>query len=529
MKRVAVIGAGVSGLVSIKICLEDGLEPVCFERTNYIGGLWVVPEEERTDPRGPSCIYKGLVTNVCKSMMAFSDFPFPPEWPPFLQGEHVLEYYRNYANHFDLKNIRFNTKVVQVEKADDFEKTGRWIVRSQCKDEDVKIEVYDAVMVCTGLHSSGFVPEFPGMSEFKGQVLHTCQFRRGSDFKDRTVVVVQAILLVMRRFCALIMLKSMKEGSWIIPRVFGNQPVDVLLNRRWRDAIPSWLVRRMTDRTMKSLQDWDGLGLRRQTPPHKSPAMISDRLPMDIMSGRVSIRSGIQRFQGSKVVFDDGKEMDDVDCVIFGTGYRLRIPFVDDSILSDDLGRLDLYLHVFPPNLTHHTMAAVGYIVATHSATGSVAELQARYAVQVFKGEAKLPSLPEMMSDIHARRDRTFKQFGQHKPLIVPSKYQDRLAREIGVLPSLWKLLFTDPKLAFSFYFHPNYPMCYRLVGPHAMPGTREAFLRGSEDLMHGVTLRSVRNKSKPLSRETSTGVSKLLVLCVLIVSLILAYLIARV
>lgn len=39
-KRIAVIGGGVSGLSSIKCCLEEGLEPVCFERTDDIGGLW---------------------------------------------------------------------------------------------------------------------------------------------------------------------------------------------------------------------------------------------------------------------------------------------------------------------------------------------------------------------------------------------------------------------------------------------------------------------------------------------------------
>lgn len=39
-KRIAVIGAGVSGLGAIKICLEEGLEPTCFEGTNDIGGLW---------------------------------------------------------------------------------------------------------------------------------------------------------------------------------------------------------------------------------------------------------------------------------------------------------------------------------------------------------------------------------------------------------------------------------------------------------------------------------------------------------
>jgi len=40
VRRVLVIGAGTSGLVCIKTCLDEGLEPVCFERSGDIGGLW---------------------------------------------------------------------------------------------------------------------------------------------------------------------------------------------------------------------------------------------------------------------------------------------------------------------------------------------------------------------------------------------------------------------------------------------------------------------------------------------------------
>ena len=39
-KRVCIIGAGVSGLPSIKSCLEEGHLPVCYEKTNDMGGLW---------------------------------------------------------------------------------------------------------------------------------------------------------------------------------------------------------------------------------------------------------------------------------------------------------------------------------------------------------------------------------------------------------------------------------------------------------------------------------------------------------
>ncbi len=45
VKRVAIVGAGASGLPSIKACKEVGLEPVCFEAAEDLGGLWRFKED----------------------------------------------------------------------------------------------------------------------------------------------------------------------------------------------------------------------------------------------------------------------------------------------------------------------------------------------------------------------------------------------------------------------------------------------------------------------------------------------------
>lgn len=37
---VAVIGAGPSGLASLKACLDEGMVPTCFESSDDMGGLW---------------------------------------------------------------------------------------------------------------------------------------------------------------------------------------------------------------------------------------------------------------------------------------------------------------------------------------------------------------------------------------------------------------------------------------------------------------------------------------------------------
>jgi len=107
--RVAIIGAGGSGLPAIKCCLDEGLEPVCFERTDYIGGLWHFTDEVEEDQ---SCVMKSTVINTSKEMMCYSDFPIPQEYPPCMHNKYVEKYFHLYADKFNLKKyIRFKTEV----------------------------------------------------------------------------------------------------------------------------------------------------------------------------------------------------------------------------------------------------------------------------------------------------------------------------------------------------------------------------------------------------------------------------------
>uniref|UniRef100_A0ACB8F2G8 Monooxygenase n=1 Tax=Sphaerodactylus townsendi TaxID=933632 RepID=A0ACB8F2G8_9SAUR len=104
-KRVAIIGAGVSGLTSIKCCLDEGLEPTCFERTSDIGGVWRFTEYVE---KGRASTYKSMVSNTCKEMSAFADFPYPEDFPVFLPNAKLLEYLHLYTKHFNLrKYIQF--------------------------------------------------------------------------------------------------------------------------------------------------------------------------------------------------------------------------------------------------------------------------------------------------------------------------------------------------------------------------------------------------------------------------------------
>ena len=98
------------------------------------------------------------------SFPLFSDFPIPADFPNFMHNRMALKYYHLYADRFNLRqHVRFHTKVDSVVFADDYEKTGRWVVTvtSQTTGKTVS-EEFDGVLVCTGHHCTPNIPEFEG-------------------------------------------------------------------------------------------------------------------------------------------------------------------------------------------------------------------------------------------------------------------------------------------------------------------------------------------------------------------------------
>ncbi|XP_026547449.1 dimethylaniline monooxygenase [N-oxide-forming] 5-like [Notechis scutatus] len=188
-KRVAIIGAGSSGLCNVKCCLEEGLEPVCFESSDDIGGLWRFkdnPEEDRAS------IYKSVIINTSKEMMCFSDFPIPDDFPNYMHNSKIMDYFRMYAKHFDLlKYIHFKTKVCSVTKCSDFSTSGQWDVTTE-SDGKQESSVFDAVLVCTGHHTSAYLPldSFPGITTFKGHYLHSRDYKSPNEFTGKRVIVI---------------------------------------------------------------------------------------------------------------------------------------------------------------------------------------------------------------------------------------------------------------------------------------------------------------------------------------------------
>lgn len=106
VKRVAIIGAGPSGLVSAKSAIEQNIDPVIFEKNESLGGIW---------NSNTGFVWSTMHTNISRYTGTFSDFPWNPSIPLFPNSSCVKQYLNDYAKHFQIdKYINFNTLVESV-------------------------------------------------------------------------------------------------------------------------------------------------------------------------------------------------------------------------------------------------------------------------------------------------------------------------------------------------------------------------------------------------------------------------------
>ncbi|KAK2835804.1 hypothetical protein Q5P01_016288 [Channa striata] len=503
VRRVAVVGAGNAGLVCIKTCVEEGLEPVCFESSDDIGGLWKfkeTPEPQR------SSIYRSLVTNTSKEMTCFSDFPMPADYPNYMKSSYLLQYFRLYANNFDLlRYINFQTTVTCITQRPDFHLSGQWDIVTTKRNGEEERHIFDAVLVCSGQYTQPVIPlsDFSGYETFSGRYFHSWEYKDADACRGKRVVVVGIgssggdIATEISRTAEKTFL-STRQGAWVISRMSSKGlPMDMMFITRLCNLLirhlPKTLANWMAERALNSKYDHKLYGLK---PTHRffeKKTLISDDLPARILQGALIMKTNMTGFKGSSVFFDDGTVEENIDIVVFCTGYNGHFPFLPSTLPKEPHGGLRLYKRLFPPSLQHNTLALMGLFQA-QGPIMPVVEMQARWAVRVFLGLCHLPSKEEMLAVIESEKKRNMKCY-----LSAPREaslridyipYVDFMAKEVGVRPNILTLLLKDPVLWAKVYFGPCTPYQYRLTGPGKWGGARHAILTQWE-----------RNRKNPLVR----------------------------
>ncbi|EFJ25343.1 hypothetical protein SELMODRAFT_413958 [Selaginella moellendorffii] len=354
-KRVAVIGAGASGLVAARELLREGHSVVIFEQARRIGGTWVYdppPQESHSRSsnvaRNHSChssIYQSLRTNLPREVMGFLDYPFVPRRSSrdarrFPGHEEVLDYLESFTVEFGLHGyVRFNSKVKYVGLVE-----SNWIVKSSSsagKEEKESEEVFDAVVVCNGHYFQPRVAQIPGIEKWPGKQYHSHTYRTPDLFKDQVVAVIgngpsgQDLCSDIAADC--------KKVHWCA--------------KLWNSPVESLQQGKIQRHLMISKADKDGR--------------------LHFMDGTSAV----------------------VDAILHCTGYLYDFSFLDTKnyVKVEDNRVGPLFKHVFPPALAP-SLSFIG--LPWKTIPFPLSELQAKWISAVLKGRASLPPKGEMANDV---------------------------------------------------------------------------------------------------------------------------------
>jgi trimethylamine monooxygenase len=201
-KRVAVIGAGPSGLAQLRAFQsasakgEDIPEVVCFEKQGNWGGLWNYSWRTGLDEYGEpvhGSMYRYLWSNGPKEGLEFADYSFEEHfgkqiasYPPRAV---LFDYIEGRVNKAGVRPwIRFRHPVRFVrynEAKGNFTVTAHDLVNDRMYEEE-----FDNVIVASGHFSTPNVPEYPGFAKFGGRVLHAHDFRDAMEFNGKDILLL---------------------------------------------------------------------------------------------------------------------------------------------------------------------------------------------------------------------------------------------------------------------------------------------------------------------------------------------------
>lgn len=182
--RVCVIGAGPSGLTTVKQLADEGHDVRCFERGGDIGGIWNRASDSEADAEEMK-VFDSLILTISAKLMSYSDFVVPSDRNFFTHGQY-RRYLGDYADRFDLRRrIALNTQVEHVRKNED----GTWSITATSGGTR-ETHVFDAVAVCSGPFQTPNRRSVPDLDRFEGEVVHSSSYRNNRRFAGRPILVV---------------------------------------------------------------------------------------------------------------------------------------------------------------------------------------------------------------------------------------------------------------------------------------------------------------------------------------------------
>lgn len=318
-RRVAIIGAGTSGLIACQKLLEADCFPIVFEKTGTVGGVWSLD--------GHPAMYPGLVMNTSPLLTIFRNSA-PPDPDKFLH--YGAKKYARYVNKYFSKT-KVSEHIINFSeiKHCEIDPSGGSYLSLLPKGSSTIVNRlhFDNIVYAGGLCQKVPDQNSKSLANYQGQVIHSSEVENPSLFYKNRVLIIgsgnTACDLATKIFaCGAAVDISIRNGTWILPRSIDNIPIDEFvqsLKRYFGEGYKSNILHAIepnrcyfTHNTNTSKIDFR---------VHR--ISISDSLPLLIKNNDIRIRGVPMSSEHDSIVFSDGSKAR-YDAVINCTGYEVN-------------------------------------------------------------------------------------------------------------------------------------------------------------------------------------------------------------
>lgn len=344
--RIAIVGAGLTGVSSASHCVGHGFDVTIFEAggKDALGGIWAE------------------VNNTSGLQIHSIMYRFHPsvKWNEgYPDRKQIVKAIKDLWQRYGLQDkTKFDTRVEKVYK----DKQGRWIINDESNGR------FDGVIACVGTCGDPKKPQIKGQENFRGKIFHSSQLDgKAKDAKGKKVLVIgggasaiEAMEFTTAAGAEKTYILSRSE-KWIIPR---NPLIDILLSLNIFGAetplsfIPEGLLRLFFYRDLSDIAPApnSGKGIFMETP------MVNNDVLEQIREGKASwLRGDIKTFVDNGIRFNHRsqgvpkngpgrEELIKGDICILATGYeRPSLTFLPPECFEEQYEPPNWYLQVFPP------------------------------------------------------------------------------------------------------------------------------------------------------------------------------------